>query len=232
MIGRDMSPPDTLPMKVICDQTWQSLMQANEDAKEKWEARGIFAAGIGPSFKPGSRGSLLYVGKSAGPLHDRVRSCLDQEASARASAQWMINRCNKKSAFWHFADQITREREKIAWTNICKMDSGSGDRPPRKAMWDQIAKPCIAALKEEIRALRPHVTVFVTSGYCQDDVMKLVERLGYQPFPLTFSERHTTAFSSAGRYVIMTRHPQGWSKTGRDQVVELVKTLLSAEAVG
>src|SRR4051794_27975946 len=89
----------TLP---ITDGTWKSLTDANREAVAAgWAQAGVFAPGVGPEYAPGEFGSLLFIGKSAGPLGNAVGSCDDQQASARASTQWMIERRNT-SAFWQF----------------------------------------------------------------------------------------------------------------------------------
>lgn len=63
--------------------TWRRLVEANRSAA--WAERGVFATGIGPEYLPGGRSSLLYVGKSAGPLGAAVGSGEDQIRSASAS---------------------------------------------------------------------------------------------------------------------------------------------------
>ena len=52
----------------ISPAAWSGLVEANEKAASAgWAARGVFATGIGPEYQRGAVGSLLYVGKSAGP---------------------------------------------------------------------------------------------------------------------------------------------------------------------
>src|SRR3954452_2881997 len=119
----------------ISEATWRRLTKANEEAVAAgWAEPGVFATGIGPKYSAGQTNSLLYVGKSAGPLGKAVGSCQDQRASARESRDWMTGRKNK-SAFWQFVDRVDRTRETIAWTNVCKMDRKGGKRPPTEREW-------------------------------------------------------------------------------------------------
>src|ERR1700730_14447390 len=119
----------------ISESTWGRLLKANEESVQTgWANRGVFATGIGPDYQRGMAGSLLCVGKSAGPLAQAVGSCCDQAESSRASTEWMIERRNK-SAFLQFIDKIDSTRRRIAWSNVCKMDRIGGQRPPTDANW-------------------------------------------------------------------------------------------------
>jgi hypothetical protein len=220
-----------IQLPIISEATWQLLIKANEDAvRNGWAQPGIFATGVGPEYKPGELGSLLYVGKSAGPLSDNVGSNLDQSESTQASTRWMIQLKNK-SAFWQFVDQIDRTRRSIAWTNLCKMDRKGGKTPPSPRQWAQVHMPCIAALEEEIVALKPKVTVFATSGLYGDDVWKLLTRLSYQYIPSPLNDKWTRfAQSSGGQFVILTKHPQGWLNSERGRVIERLRALLRGSA--
>jgi hypothetical protein len=215
------------PALSISDATWQRLVTANKIAVEaRWAEPGVFATGVGPAFRRGQAGSLLYVGKSAGPRGTRVGLSNDQQAGCKASADWMIERRNL-SAFWQFVDCIDRTRQSIAWTNICKMDRKGGKKPPTLTEWRQVSEPCIASLEEEMVSLTPRVTVFATSGFYQSEISTLLFRLNFQPYELQFDDEWTTcARSSAGQFAISTRHPQGWSNPQRDRVVNLIKDLL------
>jgi hypothetical protein len=217
----------------ISDLTWKRLREANQAAVTAgWAQSGVFATGVGPEYAPGELGSLLYIGKSAGPLGNAVGSCDDQLVSGRASAKWMIDRQNK-SAFWQFVDQIDRTRRTIAWTNLCKMDRIGGETPPSDRQWAQIAEPCIDAIADEMSALMPQVAVFATSGLYQADVDKLLARLGYQAIPLPFHDGRTTCRRfPRGNFVIQTKHPHGWAKADRDRVIDLTKSLMRGDTTG
>lgn len=122
---------DSKPLP-ITDATWQRLVAANEEAVANgWAQPGIFGTGVGPDYRAGTSGSILYVGKSAGPRGSQVGSTHHQAASIDASTTWMIERRNK-SAFWQMIDSIDRTRRTLAWTNVCKMDrQGGTDLQPK-----------------------------------------------------------------------------------------------------
>jgi hypothetical protein len=216
------------PRLPISETTWRRLVYANEQVvRAGWAQRGVFATGVGPAYRPGHFGSLLYIGKSAGPLGARVRSGLDQLSSAQASKEWMIERKNRRSMFWRFIEKIDPSRQRIAWTNICKMDRKGGKRPPNPREWTQIAAPCIAALEEEIQSLKPHVTVFASSSTYGSEVKALLSRLNYEKDDRTPNLAETSLFRSpTGQYAVLTRHPQGWCRSERDPVIEHIERLL------
>jgi hypothetical protein len=211
----------------ISDHTWLCLTRAKDNAG--WAKYGVFATAVGRDYQQG----LLYVGKSAGPRVAQLCSSNDQEASIRASEEWMKQIPKKNhSDFWRFVEEIDRERLKIAWTNVCKMDRADGKRPPSRHEWKMVSAPCIDALNEEIIGLKPRVTVFVTKGWWgEDDVWDLLNRLGYKNITSSADSRWTRcAKSSEGRFAIMTRHPLGWLKCERNQVIRQIENWLSGSA--
>ena len=213
-------------MHTISPTNWQRLVEANRIGVENgWAAPGVFGTGIGPDYRPGG---LLYVGKSAGPLSDAVGSCNDQLMSSQASTRWMIERRNR-SAFWQFVDRLDPTRRSIAWTNICKMDVKGGGKPPSGKAWLDIKDACIAALREEIAELAPRVTVFAISGAYRREVKAMLVSLGYAPFPAPINNDGWTAIyrGDKGQVAVTTRHPQGWPNSDRDQVINLVRSMLS-----
>ncbi|WP_192357681.1 hypothetical protein [Mesorhizobium mediterraneum] len=211
----------------ISDVTWKQLVQCNQRAvTEGWASPGVFATGIGPDYGLRKQLALLYVGKSAGPLGDRVGSNANQAMSVAASTKWMIEKRNK-SAFWQMVDLIDPSRRHIAWTNICKMDELGGSRPPPMHRWQRIVEPHRMALKEEIAFLSPRVILFATSGYCGETISHLLEELGYRTQAVNFRDGYTKlAATSGGAFAIETRHPQGWPSIERNRVVELARKLL------
>src|SRR5271165_3352387 len=92
-------------MPPISDTTWERLVSAS---RKPWADFGVFGTALGPEYVPGTPGSLLYVGKSAGPLGAKVGSVYAQAASAEASKQWMIGMCDR-SPFWRFIDDVRGE---------------------------------------------------------------------------------------------------------------------------
>src|SRR5260370_22137824 len=151
----------------ISKTTWRRLIEDNEAAvRAGWAAPGVFATGIGPEYQRGSLGSLLYVGKSAGPCGKDVGSYHDQVARGLVSTKWMIATRNR-SAFWQFVDMIVPTRRRIAWTNVCKMDRIGGQKPPTDAKWSDVADSCRSALTDGIESLAPHVIRLPTSGAYQ-----------------------------------------------------------------
>jgi hypothetical protein len=214
----------------ISTAAWERLVAANRRAVDAgWATEGVFATGIGPAYRPGSATSLLYVGKSAGPLGHAVGSCFTRGESIRASTEWMVQRKNQ-SAFSQFVDKIDSTRTTVAWTNICKMDRIGGQRPPSETEWRQVAVECIAALVDEIAALKPAVTVFATSGIYNSDVGSLLFRFGYAAIPVGFDDGWTSCYRApAGRYAITTKHPQGWDSASRDRVTDLTIRLLGTD---
>jgi hypothetical protein len=211
----------------VSDVNWTRLVEANQAAvKAGWGEDGVFGTGIGPEYGRDGFPALLYVGKSAGPLGGEVGSEYDQGASCRASTQWMLEFRNR-SPFWQFVDRIDPLRKHIAWTNICKMDERGGKRPPRGSKWTHVAEACMAALADEMERLAPKVTVFATSGLYESNLRPLLYQLGFRTKDLDFDDRWTRLSTNAnGRYVIETRHPQGWNSAERDRVIELVKSVL------
>jgi hypothetical protein len=224
--GRIMD--ESLP---ISEATWQNLIQANRVAMAAgWATEGVFHTGLGADYHRGKLGRLLCVGKSPGPRRDDVGFSLDRVKSAQASANWMLNRENPRSHFWQFFEQIDPTRRTIAWTNVCKMDDGS---TPTDREFRQVAIASMNALAGEIIALLPHVTVFSTSGRYDEDVRKLLLRLGYSPDWITLSDRKTKwTQSPEGRFAIIMRHPQGWAKDGRQRVIALLKKFLGDTRYG
>jgi hypothetical protein len=214
---------DQLP---ISDETWGRLVEANRrGCEDGWASPGVFGTGIGPEYR---QGGLLYVGKSAGPLHEALGSGRDQVASIRASTDWMIQRRNL-SAFWQFADRIDQTRRSIAWTNVCKMDRIGGNTPPKMGEWAKVRDVSIAALSEELQATDPKVTVFAISDTYRSDVEKMLTAMGYQEICFQLAaDPWTTAMGLDGerKYAVLTRHPQGWPNAFRDPVIEFVKSLL------
>ncbi|MER8435400.1 hypothetical protein NKH36_19000 [Mesorhizobium sp. M1312] len=214
----------------ISAHTWSRLTECNEKlANAGLSPRGVFAPASGPGYERGGRRALLYVGKSAGPLGTKVGSGSDQTSNIAASTRWMIERHNK-SAFWQFAELFDRSRHSLAWTNVCKMDQGDGSRPPSLTFWGTVAAAHVQALKEEIIAFKPRVTLFVTSEFARGSIQALLEGLGYRLLPSGAGGEWTKLWSDGGHgYAVLTRHPQGWSTADRAGTVKLVKELLGDE---
>jgi len=83
---------EALPISPV---VWDRLVEANQrSVLAGWAADGAFATGIGADYHRGCVGSLLYVGKSAGPLGSMVGSCSNQAERGRASSQRMFDRQN------------------------------------------------------------------------------------------------------------------------------------------
>ena len=216
-------------MLTISPEVWDRLTTENRRACEAgWAQPGVFATGIGPAYKPGASRSLLYIGKSAGPLGSLVGSAADQTLSSRASTEWMISRRNK-STFWQMVERIDPSRRNIAWTNVCKMDRIGGQQPPTSSEWRQIRGVCMRALKDEFLSLRPRATLCATSEYLRQDIEDVLVELGFSPRPIDFEDGWTSAFASPdGQQAVLTRHPQGWLSADRDRVVAYVNDILSA----
>lgn len=208
----------------ISRKNWNNLTQANDRAvAQGWAMPGVFATGIGPDYQPGGEDSILYVGKSAGPLGGRVGSSNQFASSSEASTQWMIDRVNK-SAFWQMIDKVDRTRRTIAWTNICKMDRVGGVRPPNGREWQTIRDACLAALLDEISVLRPRTAFFATSDYVREDVVDILAEAGYTTtLPSPDSQWTTVLGRTDGAKAVITRHPQGWGTPHRDKVLDFVR---------
>lgn len=216
-------------MLAISGDTWDALNAENRKANDLgWAQLGVFATGIGPAYVPGGTASIMYVGKSAGPLGSMVGSVADQLASSRASSEWMMHRRNK-SAFWQLVERFDASRCSIAWSNICKMDRIGGQVPPTHREWRQISGLCRQALKEEIVSLRPHVTLFAISNYLRADAILALLELGYAPSSTGFDDGWTSVFSKAGgQKAVLTKHPQGWPVADRERLVFFVRGLLAS----
>jgi len=212
----------------ISDATWDELIECNRRVVNAgMSSVGVFAPGIGPAYQPGGRRSLLYVGKSAGPLNAAVGSNLDQLSSIQASTEWMIERRNK-SAFWQFLELFDKSRRTVAWTNLCKMDERDGSRPPTSLFWNMFEGAHRKAFQEEVRSFQPRVILFATSGFARHSVQRLLQDLQYKPVTsLSDGQTHLRA----GQYgqAIETRHPQGWSTSDRAGAVALVRARLEQD---
>ena len=210
-------------IETIQKYSWDNLVAANEAAVAAgWAARGVFATGVGPDYVPGAPASILYVGKSAGPLGAKVGSTATFATSAAASTRWMVDRVNK-SAFWQMIDKIDHSRRSIAWTNICKMDRIGGGTPPSYSEWAQVKTACEQALIDEITVLQPQTLLFATSAYLKDDVRKLLIDIGYDVSLGAPNDGWTTALGHAnGSRAVLTKHPQGWSSASRNAVISFI----------
>ena len=115
---REMLMLDSLANQhCIRPATWAGLIDVNSKAVQRGPAEpGVFATAVGPSYSIGGPRSIFYVGKSAGPLGERVGLTNDQAASTRASTDWMVTRRNL-SAFWQMIDKLDRSRLSLAWSN-------------------------------------------------------------------------------------------------------------------
>ena len=211
-------------MLTMSNQTWKELVEENGRlVTERIVEPGVFATGVGPSYKSGG---LLYVGKSAGPLGNLVGSGGDQAESIVASTSWMIERRNR-SAFWQLVDLIDPTRRTIAWTNISKMDERGGGRPPREQIFLRFSAACLRALKEEMLYLQPKVSLFATSHIYGRHVDTVLQNLGFVIQAAPIEDGITMLLSNRQRqHVLLTRHPQGWTRECRDRVVTVVKSLL------
>lgn len=207
----------------ISETTWQSLVKCSQTpAVAAWASRGVFSTAVGPAFFPGTADGLFYVGKAGGPRIDAVGIAEDQAAGSAAGVRWMLERRNP-SAFWTFADLLVPRREHLAWSNLAKIDTRLAT-PPSRREWRQIRESCLSALKEEMQALRPRRTVFVTGGYCTADILALLELLGFARFePGLHLEETIGLRSQSGQLVVITRHPQGWRAEVRNRVAQFVR---------
>ncbi len=207
----------------ISDHTWRRLVSASTTAAAVgWASSGVFATAIGPAFTPGSSDTLLYVGKSGGPLIDDVGVAQDQEVSREATTKWMLGKYNP-SAFWVFADLLVPHRELLAWSNLAKIDTKESG-PPQGYRWTQIEEPCVAALGEEMESLKPRRVVFATSKYQRDAILRVLQDLGFTRHEVRPELDDTEFFTDAdGRLAAITRHPQGWRREARDPVAQYIR---------
>lgn len=206
----------------IKDSTWKELLRLSVHAVDRgWANPGVFATAVGPKYTPGSERSILYVGKSGGPLNDSLSLGDDQEASAAATGKWMIDRMNP-SPFWVFADLLSG-RESLAWSNLAKIDA-RGSAPPKGDLWRSTRDVCLQALAEEMEHLQPGRAVFATSGYNPSAIESVLRRLGYEgPQPYAGLDRTTVFTDPSNRLAVITRHPQGWSCENRDPVARFIR---------
>jgi hypothetical protein len=147
----------------------------------------------------------------------------DQTASAEASKRWMTDE-GYRSSFWQLIDMVDRTRRRIAWTNVCKMDRQGGKRPPTGSQWKQVRDVCLLALGEEIHNLSPATVLFVTGNAYRCDIERFLDGMGYCQQPPPFDDGWTKLYATRnGKRAVMTRHPQGWSTSNREKVIDLVK---------
>lgn len=214
-------------MKTISEDVWAELVESNRSAvRAGWAQPGVFAAAVGPDYRIGE--GFFYIGKSAGPLGSKIGSAYDQKESSAASVEWMIEKRNN-SPFWKFAEKIDHSRKSVAWSNLCKMDKIEGDRPPDWREWPEVSSACMKAIAQEMRALRPKVTVFATSDLYKSDVDDLLDGFQYRECDIGFDDRYSRIYlNPEDRCVITTKHPQGWNTQDRDRVIDLVKARLAS----
>jgi hypothetical protein len=212
-----MNPP-------IQAETWQMLVETSRSCTD-WAKPGVFAPAVGPNYRPGA--GLLYVGKSAGPLGNKVGSGLSLQDSMAASLQWMVTKQNH-SAYWQFVDAIDSTRKSIAWTNVCKFDSKGGNAPSGR-YWRAVCEPCLAALNDELLSLKPRVAAFTISKIYRDEVFELLSSLGYKDSPDLNPEDGHSSWLRAGKdsFAVLTRHPQGWAHDdGHNDLIDQITGLL------
>lgn len=213
-------------IKPISDRTWNQLVEINRGLSALGKSpEGVFAPAVGPKYIPGADTSLLYIGKSAGPLGTKVGSNYDQSSSITSSTNWMITKRNN-SAFWKFAELFDPSRKAIAWTNVCKMDEGDGGRPPTRRFWDAVADIHVQALAEEIDRLQPRLALFVVAGFGHGAIETALQDTGYRNVPSPIGAETRMWENDHGRYALATRHPQGWSREERAPAVSFAKKLL------
>ncbi|MFD0915509.1 hypothetical protein ACFQ14_03715 [Pseudahrensia aquimaris] len=211
-----------LKQSLIRRQNWEELCElANSSALSSWATPEPFATAVGPSYSPGSAGSIFYVGKAGGPRISEVGHTLDQLAGAVASTRWMMERRNP-SAFWSFADELCSDRSLMAWSNLAKIDT-LVSRPPMGREWLQIEDICLKALEDELTSLRPHKSVFTTLGYQQRALEGYLSKAGFKEFSVPDTVRKVKAYRTAdGGLAFITRHPQGWASRDRDHAAQFI----------
>ena len=212
----------------IRNETWRLLQQANVAAVAAgWAASGVFATGVGPEYLTAGPTSLLYVGKSAGPLASLVGSSLSLSDSLAASRRWMVERQNRRSAFWQMIERIDPTRRSIAWTNLIKMDRVGGALPPNVTESASVWAACQCALEDELEFLRPRVIIFATSDYLRGEVVELIERRGMTCELSRDADGWTGLWRSPSSTAIVTKHPLGWDRRARERVIALATAALA-----
>jgi hypothetical protein len=210
----------------IKPETWKRLVDVKQ--RVNWaKHRGIFATAVSLQYPRGGQpGSLLYVGICSGPKCKKLGCCDDQTESSRATLTWMTDE-DYRSAFWTFVEKIESNTRKIAWTNICKMDHENG-RNPTSGEFDQVADESMAALKEEMDYLKPHVTLFVINRRYSHRMNRLLNDLEFSPCRKDWWGHWLRLFQSPqGRFIVITRHPSRWGRTEeRTRVIDRVKDLM------
>lgn len=222
-----------LPMR---SETWAALVYAGNLAH--WARPGVFATAVGDDYEPGSRDSILYVGKSMGALGEKLALGLDQAVNAQITRAWMQNwRINNpRSAFWQVADELGPTTT-LAWTNILKIDvptiEGVGrGRPPTLQQTKSLSDLSERALSEELQLLRPKVALFVTSAYQTSIVQNALRSNSYAE--ASEYQRWTNDLSAhlwkdlGATWAVLVDHPQGKPRTWRDKIVRLIRQLRSS----
>lgn len=214
-------------MSVISESNWKQLLQVNKSAVEKgWAQPGVFGTAVGPDYVRGGAQSILYVGKSAGPLGSSVGYSPSQIEGTQASTKWMVEKRNQ-SAFWQFIDLFDSSRRSISWTNCIKMDRIGGTRPPNRTEYSPIWEISSRSLNDELDSLNPKLVIFSTSDYLLPELLKLLSARGFRAHNDQVGDRWTKTLASKSNLAILTRHPQGWRGGDRDRVVQFAKGLLA-----
>jgi hypothetical protein len=144
----------------------------------------------------------------------------------------MVQRENRRSAFWQMAEQLDPTRTSLSWTNLSKMDRVGGAVPPNLREWASIARECTAAFVEEVQNLKPGVIVLATSDIYANDVADVLNQLEFSRNHVGFNDKLARVYAKSRSYVVTTKHPQGWLAVDRDKVVELIRCLYAKAQAG
>jgi len=187
---------------------------------------GVFHTYVGPNYgTDGSDVKLMLVGKATAgwnlggrpPGEDHSIEFLEKE----------IIPGKYHSSFWYFLKNLAlalhndpkfeNDNEifrSVVWSNVMKIAQG-GSNPSRDVAKMQRGI-CLELLKQEVETLEPTHLVFVTGNTYWRDVQNLL--------PVEWSD-HASDYWEA-RYaktkVFWTRHPQGWERNRRDEVIDLI----------
>ena len=223
-----MSPsfPTTKASKIAIDELYRQLHELQTTNAAALGLVDVFHTYVGPSYHSNeSNVRLMMVGKATAEW--KVKGTSPEVNQSDKFIEKEIIPGKYHSAFWFFMKSLALalhnhpdlENDKeiyrsVAWSNVMRI--GEGGYNPGRTVAALQRKACLELLKSEVDLYAPTHLVFVTGSTYWRDLEQL--------FPVNWTE-HATDYWRA-KYgetqIFWTRHPQGWEKTRRDEVIDLI----------
>jgi hypothetical protein len=182
-----------------------------------------FNAVVGKEYK-NQEMKLLVIGRATNGWEEPEGNAFDE---LLANKKYNI----KRSAFWRMAikvllskdhlekDDISKNIQKLAWTNLYKFAPKSGGNPSKKSMENQY-KDCVDELINEFNCLKPDVAILFTGENWFKDFKHI-----FSDFK-TVNKKNVVLvckFKDTNTKVIVCNHPQG--KNESEMLCEILNQL-------